>query len=126
MGFFADQLGRLMTGRRLTATDAAGLTGERPETIQEWLDGDREPKDREAVAIALGADPDYFTPWQPARKEDIQMSVEEAARRLHMTPAWIRKGLQDRVFPWGYAVKMSGGRWSYFISRPRFTEEVRA
>ena len=33
---------------------------------------------------------------------------------------FVAKGLQDGVFPWGYAVKMKD--WSYFISSVKFTE----
>lgn len=32
------------------------------------------------------------------------------------------KGLQQGVFPWGYAVHTSGNRWAYFINAKRFAE----
>lgn len=32
------------------------------------------------------------------------------------------KGLQQGVFPWGYAVHTSDNRWSYFINAKRFAE----
>jgi hypothetical protein len=31
-------------------------------------------------------------------------------------------GLQDGVFPFGYAVKISGKRFSYYISPKKFSE----
>ena len=34
----------------------------------------------------------------------------------------VRKGLQQGVFPWGYAVHTSDNRWSYFINAKRFAE----
>ena len=33
---------------------------------------------------------------------------------------WVKQGLRDGVFPWGYAVKLTN--WSYFISSVKFTE----
>jgi len=126
MGFFADQLDGLMIQQGLTVEGVSKLTGETPARIYAWKYEGEEPADKEALARALGVEPDYFTPWAEPDGKDIRMSVEEAARVMHMSPAWVRKGLQDRAFPWGYAVQMRGGRWSYFISRPRFIEEVRA
>lgn len=34
---------------------------------------------------------------------------------------FIRRGLQQNIFPWGYAVKMSS-RWTYWISPDKFSE----
>ena len=56
---------------------------------------------------------------------DIKLSVEEAAKLMDVSPQFIRIGLQRGVFPWGYAVQVSGRRYSYFINRAKFLEEVR-
>lgn len=45
----------------------------------------------------------------------------QAARLMHKRPAFVRQGLRDGVFPWGYAVK-TGTRYSYYISPAKFTE----
>ena len=47
-----------------------------------------------------------------------RMSVKEAARLTGMTERFIRKGLQDGRFAWGYAVKFK--RWSYYINAEKF------
>ena len=52
----------------------------------------------------------------------MKMSVSEAAEALGCSEAFIRKGLRQGRFPWGYAVR-NGKRWSYFISKERFKEE---
>lgn len=39
---------------------------------------------------------------------------------MKKSPRFVRRGLQDGVFPWGYAVKLD--HWSYFISSVKFTE----
>lgn len=43
------------------------------------------------------------------------MTVEEAAKRLGKTAAWVRIALQQNRVPFGTAAKMPGGEWSYDI-----------
>lgn len=56
-------------------------------------------------------------------KEDTRLSVVETADLMQVSPQFVRVGLQKGVFPFGYAVKMSG-RWTYFISRQKFVEHT--
>lgn len=49
------------------------------------------------------------------------MTVKEAAKVMGVTEQFIRLGLQQGRFPWGYAVKMKG-RFSYYINSRRFME----
>ena len=50
------------------------------------------------------------------------MKVKEAARILGKTEQFIRVGLQQGVLPFGAAVKMPGGRYSYHISEAKLKE----
>ena len=50
------------------------------------------------------------------------MSVKDAAAALGASEAFVRRGLQQGRFPWGYAVR-GKRRWSYFISEERFKKE---
>lgn len=50
-----------------------------------------------------------------------KLSVEEAARLLNANPQFIRIGLQQSRFPWGYAVKTSS-QYTYFILPKKFEE----
>ena len=50
------------------------------------------------------------------------MLPEEAAVIMGIDKGTIRQGLQQGVFPWGYAVKTSQNRWTYFINAKRFAE----
>jgi hypothetical protein len=50
-----------------------------------------------------------------------RISVEEAARLLNAAPQFIRIGLQQGIFPWGYAVKTST-QYTYFIMPNKFEE----
>ena len=49
------------------------------------------------------------------------MSVKECAELLGKSQMFVRCGLRDGVFPFGYAVKTSS-RWSYHISAAKVHE----
>lgn len=44
------------------------------------------------------------------------MLVSEAAKRLNMNPQTLRLGLQQRLFPFGEAIKTSKNRYTYHIN----------
>jgi hypothetical protein len=50
-----------------------------------------------------------------------RLSVEEAAKLMGANAQFIRIGLQQGVFPWGYAVKTSS-HYTYFILPKKFEE----
>jgi hypothetical protein len=50
-----------------------------------------------------------------------RMTVKEAAKLMEVTEQYIRIGLQQGVFPWGYVVKASS-QYTYFINRQKFLE----
>ncbi len=50
-----------------------------------------------------------------------RLSVEEAAKLMGANAQFIRIGLQQGVFPWGYAVKTST-QYTYFILPKKFEE----
>ena len=54
--------------------------------------------------------------------ENPVATPEEDPAVFHKSVSTIRAGLQQGVFPWGYAIETSEGRWSYIINRPRFEE----
>ncbi len=49
-----------------------------------------------------------------------RISVEQAAAKMGVTPQFLRLGLRGGKFPFGTAVQMPGGRWSYYINATRF------
>ena len=55
-------------------------------------------------------------------KGSVRLDVTKAAKLMGMNHNTVRKGLQQGVFPWGYAVHTSDNRWSYFINAKRFAE----
>lgn len=50
------------------------------------------------------------------------MTVAEASQLMGVSRQFVRIGLQRGVFPFGYAVRISTGRFTYFISREKFFE----
>ena len=82
------------------------------------------------IAVSLGLAPDYFeqdenpVTFKPSKCEDgIQtLTVHEVAKLMHKHTNTIALGLQQGVFPWGYAIHTSEHRWSYFINAKRFAE----
>ena len=52
------------------------------------------------------------------------MTVGEAARAMKKSELFIRLGLQQGIFPFGYAVKTGQQKYSYFISRRKFVDST--
>ena len=64
-----------------------------------------------------------FDPAAEITQDDcVNVPVPVAAALMGKSRAWVMQGLQDGVFPWGYAVRMK--KWSYFISSVKFTEHT--
>ncbi len=125
-GTFRDKLLFLMDEKELTQTEVSSITGIGRPSISQYCSGKIEPsrQRKRQMAVALGMDKYYFDDFapveKPERKTDINMPVSLAAKLLGKSHDFVAIGLQQGVFPWGYAVKL--GRWSYFISPTKFTE----
>lgn len=123
---FAEKLNGLMRDLDISQAKLAGLTGIGKSSISQYVAGKNEPSNarKEAIALALGVQEDYFQQFEPVpavSKDDcVNVPVPLAADLMGKSREWVAKGLQDGVFPWGYAVKLT--KWSYFISSVKFTE----
>lgn len=53
----------------------------------------------------------------------MRLTIRKAAQLMGVSEQFLRIGLRKGIFPFGYAVKMSG-RWTYYISRERFEAET--
>lgn len=127
---FSEQLRQLMSKLKLSQADLSNLTGIGKSSISQYVSGKNEPskKRQKEIAQALGVADDYFekltlsltetTEIQPGTV--INLPVGVAASLMGKSKAWVAQGLQDGVFPWGYAVKLKN--WSYYISSVKFTE----
>lgn len=128
---FSEQLKAAMQQLGLNQSQAAGLTGCSRGAISQYLSGkNTPPKDkRQMIAASLGLLPNYFEGEQEAaivyKKTHgaiRQLLVADAAKLMGMNHNTVRKGLQQGVFPWGYAIRTSKRRWTYFINAKRFAE----
>lgn len=50
-----------------------------------------------------------------------RLSIKEAAALMNVSEQFIRVGMQQNKFPWGFAIKMSS-KWTYYISPVKFAE----
>ena len=134
MNKFNARLKEAMQELGLKQSQVVGLTGCSKGSVSQYLSGKNVPpvsKQRD-IAVSLGLDPDYFESEEPLdvgiapqKNNDgviRQLPVTDAAKLLGMNHNTVRKGLQQGVFPWGYAIHTSERRWVYFINAARFAE----
>ena len=131
---FAEKLKKAMQELGLNQRQVVTLTGKSKGSVSQYLSGKQipSPDAQSAMAVSLGLDADYFTkdderlvilPASEVRDGKIpRLLPEVAATYLGMDKATVRKGLQQGVCPWGYAVQTSEHRWAYFINARRFAE----
>lgn len=127
---FSEKLKKAMQDLGINQAKVVSLTGKSKGSISQYLSGKQTPSAevQRDIAVSLGLNPDYFEQETPtlelAKKTDgVQtLDVMVAAKLMHMNHNTVRKGLQQGVFPWGYAIKTSENRWVYFINAVRFSE----
>jgi hypothetical protein len=57
-------------------------------------------------------------------EETMKMTVKEASMLMGVSKQFVRVGLQKGILPFGYAVKISSNKFTYFISRQKFYEHT--
>lgn len=131
---FGEKLKAAMQQLGLKQSQVVGMTGCSKGSISQYLSGKNTPstdKQRD-IAVSLGLAPDYFEKEESVNVKIVsqknkdgairQLPVPDAAKLLGMNHNTVRKGLQQGVFPWGYAIHTSEHRWVYFINAARFAE----
>jgi transcriptional regulator with XRE-family HTH domain len=129
---FSERLKKVMQQLGISQRQLVGLTGVGKSSISQYLSGRNIPteKRQEEIALSLGLKADYFrqddepvVKMARAGTGTVQkLDIPAAARMLQMNQNTVRKGLQQGVFPWGYAIRTSEHRWVYFINARRFAE----
>ncbi len=123
---FASKLQELMIELNISQTQLSDLTGIGKSSISQYLSGKNEPSKarRQTIARTFNLQDDYFEKFDdvPDAQSTVVLNipVNLAAKLMGKSKEWVMLGLQNGVFPWGYAVKMKD--WSYFISSVKFTE----
>lgn len=131
---FSEKLKQAMQELRLNQRQVCGMTGKSKGSVSQYLSGKQIPSEdvQRDIAVSLGLESDYFSksdetaivlPVKEVRNGVIKkLDVEVAAKLLQMNHNTVRKGLQQGIFPWGYAIHTSENRWVYFINAKRFAE----
>lgn len=131
---FSEKLKEAMQQLGLKQSQVVGMTGCSKGSISQYLSGKNTPSaDKQCdIAVSLGLDSGYFEKDESLDVKIIskksnsntirQLPVTDAAKLLGMNHNTVRKGLQQGVFPWGYAIHTSEHRWVYFINAARFAE----
>lgn len=52
----------------------------------------------------------------------MNLTVKETAAILNKSPQFVRIGLQQGIFPFGFAVKINGDKYTYHISKKQLEE----
>ena len=128
---FKDALFSLMCELNLNQRQVCGMTGCSKASVSQYLSGKNVPSEQKQreIAESLGVDPEYFKECAEPNKAKIiqkgtmkKMLPEVCAKILGVGKETVRLGLQQGVFPWGYAVQTSPGRWTYIINEQRFID----
>lgn len=131
---FSAKLKQVMQELDLNQRQVCTMTGKSKGSVSQYISGKQIPSEdtQRDIAVSLGLAPDYFTeevqtvalmPKKALAESGIErLSPEEAAVLMGLGKETVRLGLQQGVFPWGYAVKTSEHRWTYFINARRFAE----
>ena len=120
---FSAKLKEALEARDMKPADLHRLTGINNSSISQYLSGYNEPNRarKELIIKALGLDNDYFEKKaEPSINLTLNLDRKDAARILGGSVGFVEGGLQQGLFPWGYAVKR--GEWRYFINIRRFIE----
>lgn len=126
---FSDRLKEVMDETGTTPGSLSAITGISVATISRYMSGDSQPSDikKERLAVALGLPNNYFLEGEKGTlartgRHKLNLPVQTAAMLMGKSNQFVYMGLQQGVFPWGYAVRMGGDKWSYYISPKRFME----
>ena len=130
---FPKNLKAAMNERQMNQKQLAGLTGLAVSSISQYLSGKTAiPKEQtlEKIAQALETSVDFLkgeTSEMDTNSEGMpckRLSVEMAAKMLAKSEQFIRVSLQRGTAPFGFAVMMPSGKWSYHISPKKFVEYI--
>lgn len=132
---FNEKLKKAMQELGITQKQLVGITGIHKSSISQYLAGNTIPTEerQKDMALSLGLAPDYFAEKRVKACKKLKktisancgverLSVVDAAKLLGINHDTVRKGLQQGVFPWGYAIQTRENRWVYFVNAARFAE----
>lgn len=128
MNIFANRLKQAMDEQGVNQTDLCAKVGLGKSSVSQYLSGKNTPNDLrlKMIADALNVSPAWLRGEidepETENGHPNNLSVETAARLMGVGKQFIRVGLRNGTFPFGYAVLMPSGKFRYYISPKKFTE----
>lgn len=124
MNAFSQRLKQAMDKQKVTQIDLASATGLGKSSISQYLSGKNIPKFKTmtAIADALNVSVDWLSGENDGSGHTGRITVERAALLMGVCKQFIRVGLQNGTLPFGNAIKITGNRYTYYISPKKFTE----
>lgn len=127
---FANNLKTAMEQRNMSQSELSALVGVGKSSISQYLSGKNIPKPAvmQKLADALETSAEYLKGESVSPDVNIMgqalknVSVEQAAKLLGKSKQFVRVSLQRGIAPFGFAVKVSGDKWSYHISPRKLNE----
>lgn len=125
---FSERMKKAMSDQGITQAELSTKTGIGRSGISQYLSGKNKPGQK-ALTVIAGA-LNVSEKWlngdieevEAATSNVINVPVSIAAKLMGVGKQFIRVGLQCGKLPFGYAVKISGNRFSYYISPKKFSE----
>jgi transcriptional regulator with XRE-family HTH domain len=126
---FSKQLKKAMAKSGVTQSELSSRTGICKSAISQYISGKNEPKELtiHRIAKALGCSVDFLNSESEGEidAEDLKnVPIEQAAKMLGKSKQFVRIALQKGIAPFGFAVKLSGNKFSYHISPKKLAEYV--
>jgi len=129
---FSERLKKAMLERQMNQAELSALTGIGKSSISQYLSGKNEPKDAaiQKMADALDCSVAFLdgTTECPDATPDPNglknVSVDQTAKLLGKSRQFIRVALQRGIAPFGFAVKLTGEKFSYHISPKKLQEYI--
>lgn len=130
MSEFSDRLSKAMINANIDQGALSKMTGISRSGISQYLSGKNEPGKAKKVALANALS--VSIEWLDGVKQEIRkgvdlsvrIPVETAAKMMGVSKKFIRVGLQQGILPFGFAIKISGGKFTYYISPKKLAEYV--
>jgi len=127
---FANNLKTAMEQRNMSQSELCALAGVGKSSISQYLSGKNIPKPAvmQKLADALETSVEYLKSENVSPDVNIMgqalknVPVEQAAKLLGKSKQFVRVSLQRGIAPFGFAVKVSGDKWSYHISPRKLNE----
>lgn len=123
---FSNQIKKALIIAEFSQTELSKKTGLSKSSISQFVSGKNIPSKEslEKIANALECSSECLCMEADENVDTRNVSIANAAKRLDKSEQFIRVGLQTQRLPFGVAVKMPGGKWSYHVSPKLLNEYI--